>query len=72
VAHFFEQLGSAAAPALAGLIAVRSSLGTAIMSICTVAWLLCFVMLLFVTAFVPKDIAALRAQQAERARQERP
>jgi MFS family permease len=67
VAYFFEQLGSAAAPALAGIIAVRSSLGTAIMSICTVAWLVCFVMLIFVTAFVPKDIAALRKQLAGRA-----
>lgn len=67
VAYFFESIGSAAAPALAGLIAVRSSLGTAIMSICTVAWLVCFVILLFVAAFVPKDIAALRKQLAERA-----
>jgi MFS transporter, Spinster family, sphingosine-1-phosphate transporter len=68
VAYFFESLGSAAAPALAGIIAVRSTLGTAIMSICTVAWLVCFVMLLFVTAYVPKDIAALRKQLADRAR----
>jgi len=67
VAYFLEQLGSATAPALAGIIAVRSSLGTAIMSISTVAWLVCFVMLLLVAVFVPKDIAALRSQLAERA-----
>jgi MFS family permease len=71
VAYFFEQLGSAAAPALAGIIALRSSLGTAIMGICTVAWVICFVMLILVAAYVPKDIAALRRQLAERAQAER-
>ncbi|MCX7031933.1 MAG: hypothetical protein NTU62_17690 [Spirochaetes bacterium] len=35
---FMEQIGSAAAPAIAGLIAVRASLGTAILGICTSAW----------------------------------
>jgi len=71
VTYFFEQIGSAAAPALAGIIAVRSSLGTAIMGICTVAWLVCFIMMVLVTVFVPRDIAALRSQLAARAEAEK-
>lgn len=43
VMNFMEQIGSVAAPAVAGLIAVHASLGTAILAICTGAWAICLV-----------------------------
>jgi MFS family permease len=66
--NFMEQIGSAAAPAIAGLIAVRASLGSAILGICTAAWAVCFVFLGLTAAFVPRDIARLRGDLAARAR----
>lgn len=71
VQYFIESAGAATAPLLAGLIARESSLGNAILIICTVAWLLgaCF---LSITAYlVPRDIRTLRQQMAERAEAER-
>ena len=65
--NFMEQIGSAAAPAIAGLIAVRASLGTAILGICTTAWAACFVFLALTAIFVPRDIARLRGELAARA-----
>ena len=65
---FMEQIGSAAAPALAGLIAVRASLGTAILAICTGAWAVCFVFMVLAAVFVPRDIVALRGELQARAR----
>ena len=67
VAYFFEEIGSAVAPALAGIIAMRYSLGTAISGICTVAWSVCFLMLIMTTVFVPRDIAKLHQKLADRA-----
>jgi MFS family permease len=69
--NFGEQIGSSTAPALAGLIAVRYSLGNAILYICTSAWVVCFVFLLLTAHYVPKDIAALRQQLEQRAAFER-
>lgn len=68
---FGEQIGSSTAPALAGLIALRFSLGDAILYICTSAWLVCFIFLVLTACFVPKDIAALRQQLERRAEIER-
>ncbi len=68
---FFEQLGSSTAPALAGFIAVRFSLGEAILYICTSTWLICFIFLALTAHFVPRDIAALRERLRERAELER-
>lgn len=68
---FFEQIGSSTAPALAGVIAVRLSLGNAILYICTSAWVICFIFLLLTAHFVPQDIAALRQQLEQRAEFER-
>ncbi len=65
--NFMEQIGSAAAPAIAGLIAVRASLGTAILGICVTAWAACFVFLVLSAIVVPRDIAALRDKLAARA-----
>lgn len=71
VLAFAEQLGSSTAPALAGLIAVRFSLGTAILYICTIAWVVCTIFLLFAARRVPKDVSVLRQQLGERAEIER-
>jgi MFS family permease len=64
---FMEQIGSAAAPAIAGLIAVRASLGTAILGICTSAWAVCLVFMVLAMVFVPRDIVALRGELQARA-----
>jgi predicted MFS family arabinose efflux permease len=64
--NFMEQIGSAAAPALAGLIAVRASLGTAILGISTAAWAVCFVFIVIALILVPRDIAALRGELQSR------
>lgn len=56
----------AAAPAIAGLIAVRASLGTAILGICTGAWAVCLVFIVLAMVFVPRDIAALRGELQKR------
>ena len=66
--NFMEQIGSAAAPAIAGLIAVRASLGTAILGICTGAWAVCLVFMVLAVIFVPRDIVALRGELKARAR----
>ncbi|MDI7275459.1 MAG: MFS transporter, partial [Anaerolineae bacterium] len=67
VENFVELLGSSAAPALAGLIAVRYSLGTAILWICTSMWLVCTVFLLLAAYAAPRDMLELRKQLQERA-----
>ncbi|MDA8410986.1 MAG: MFS transporter [Treponema sp.] len=68
IQNFIENAGSALAPLIAGIIADRSSLGTSILAICTVAWAICFIFFIFVAKFIPKDIAALKAKLGERAR----
>ena len=69
VQNFVEFGGSAAAPLLAGIIADRSSLGHAILLICTVAWAICFAFFIFAGRFIPKDIADLKEKLAVRARE---
>jgi MFS transporter, Spinster family, sphingosine-1-phosphate transporter len=70
IQSFIENVGSALAPLLAGIIADRTSLGDSILLICTAAWGVCFVVYMIVAKFIPKDIADLRASFAERARTE--
>ncbi len=70
VESFIENLGAAAAPLVAGIIAVSSSLGNAILLICISTWLLCGVFLIAATYLIPRDIETLRAQLRERAGQE--
>jgi MFS family permease len=65
--NFVEQIGSAFDPALAGFIAVRASLGTAILGICTGAWAVCFVFIIIAAVLVPRDIAVLRGELQARA-----
>lgn len=71
VQYFIEQGGSALAPLLAGMIAVRSSLQTAILAICIGTWTLCGLILAATTIAVPHDIAALRETLQERVREAR-
>ena len=59
------------APLLAGYIADRTSLGTAILGINTTAWLICGVIYIAVIFLVPRDIATLRHEMQERADHER-
>ena len=69
VQSFVETIGSALAPLLAGIIADRSSLGNAILVICTGAWVLCFAFFIFAARYIPKDIEDLRKKLAARAAQ---
>ena len=71
VFNFFDQIGAATSPLLAGLIAVRSSLGNAILIISVGAWALCFVFQLAASFFMPKDVEELRRVLRLRAQAER-
>jgi predicted MFS family arabinose efflux permease len=69
VEQFIENAGAALAPWLAGLIAVRASLHTAIISICVIAWVLGAIVLGLAAVGVPADVETLRGQLRERAEQ---
>ncbi len=71
VQYFIESIGAASAPLLAGFIARGSSLGNAIILICTTAWLLGACFLVLTAYLVPRDIRTLRQQMAARAEEER-
>ena len=64
---FIESAGAALSPLIAGFIADRSSLGTAILLICVSTWLLCALFFVGVAFVVPGDIRTLRAQMQARA-----
>ena len=69
IEYFVENSGAVVAPALTGAIIVSSGDKTfAILSICLVAWLLCFLFYLGALFTIDKDTNALRAQMAERAK----
>ncbi len=67
VQNFVEFGGSALAPLLAGIIADRSSLGYAILLICTVSWVACFAFFIFAGRYIPKDIEDLKNKLKARA-----
>ena len=71
VESFIENAGATLAPLLAGLIAVGSSLGNAILIICISTWILCSIFLAVAAYLVPKDIETLRHQMRDRADKER-
>ncbi len=71
IQNLVEQGGSAVAPALAGLIAVNSSLGNSILIICVGAWILCFLFFLGAIYFIPSEIRETRRILSERAELER-
>ncbi|MBI3164294.1 MAG: MFS transporter [Anaerolineales bacterium] len=67
VEYFVENAGAAFAPILTGLIADMYDLKTAIILICTVAWLLCFFFYLGAIFTIDKDSRDLRKQMEDRA-----
>ncbi len=69
--YFAENIGSALAPWLAGVIAVRYSLHVAILGICVITWLACAVLFGGTALFLPDDVARLRETMRARARRER-
>lgn len=66
--YFIENAGAAFAPIITGLIADMYDLQTAILLICTAAWLLCFFFYLGAIFTIDKDTHDLRNQMAERAK----
>lgn len=69
--NFAENFGSAIAPWLAGLIAVRYSLHVAILIICVSTWLLCALLFAATALLIPKDVERLRQIMQTRAETER-
>jgi MFS family permease len=70
VQYFAENIGSAVAPWLAGLIAVRYSLHAAILVICITTWIACAVLFGATSILVPRDIERLRRTMQGRAERE--
>ena len=69
IESLIETAGSCSAPILAGMLADASSVGNAILIICTGAWILCVIFMLAAIFFIPKDIEALHKQLEERAQE---
>jgi MFS transporter, Spinster family, sphingosine-1-phosphate transporter len=67
IESLIETAGSCSAPIIAGYLADATSVGNAIKLICTSAWGLCIIFMVFAIFFVPKDIATLHKQLEERA-----
>jgi MFS family permease len=66
IEYFVENSGAVTAPALTGAIIVASGDRTfAILSICVIAWLLCFFFYLGALFTIDKDTNALRARMAD-------
>jgi len=70
IESLIESAGAALSPLIAGFIADRSSLGTAILLICVSTWLLCALFFIGVALVVPGDIRTLRTQMQARAETE--
>jgi len=70
IESFVESVGAALSPLIAGLIAVRLDLQTAIVVICTSTWAVCALLLVGVIILVPRDIEAIRAELRLRAQTE--
>lgn len=68
IEYFMENIGAAFAPILAGFLSVRFGKGNAILWVCVVAWLLCFLLYLGALFTVDKDIRSLRSILAGRAK----
>lgn len=71
IESFVENIGAAAAPLIAGAIADAFSVGSAILWICTIAWLLCCLFFIGAILLVPHDINTLHNQLLERAELEK-
>lgn len=68
VEYFIENTGAAFAPLLAGIVADAFNLKTAILTICIIAWALCFFFYLGALFTIDADIRTLRGQMAQRAK----
>jgi predicted MFS family arabinose efflux permease len=66
VQYLIENSGAALAPFLAGLIAIRSSLGSA-MIVIAFAWVFALILIACAAYFVPRDSAVLRDEMQTRA-----
>lgn len=66
--NFIENTGAALSPWLAGLIADRSSLKVAILSISVGTWVVCILFLSILACVVPREIRRLRATMRQRAK----
>jgi MFS family permease len=62
IQNFVESVGAALSPLIAGLIAVRLDLRTAIVVICTSTWAVCALLFVGAIIVVPRDIEAVRAE----------
>jgi MFS family permease len=71
IQYFIENGGAALAPLLAGYMAVRATLGDAILQISVLAWVLTAILLAVAAYLVPRDIMSLRAELEARAAAER-
>jgi MFS family permease len=67
---FADNIGSAVAPWLAGLIAVAYSLHVAILVLCISTWLLCALLFGVTALLVPRDVERLRETMRARAETE--
>jgi len=65
--RFFENLGSAVAPAVVGYMAEAHGLGISIMAVSISTWLLCGAFFTALAAVIPRDMERLRRLMAERA-----
>ena len=72
IQSFIEEIGSAMAPLMAGLIAVGGTLKDAILLICVAAWLVCGLIFIVAAFVVPPDIQVLRDQMRRRAAEAAP
>jgi MFS family permease len=72
IQNFVESAGAALSPLIAGLIAVRLDLRTAIVAICTSTWAVCALLFVGAIIVVPRDIEAVRAELRLRAQAEQP
>ncbi|MGC9522200.1 MAG: MFS transporter, partial [Anaerolineae bacterium] len=68
VRKLVEDGGAALAPWLAGLIAVRASLHTAIIAVSVSTLLMCALIFAIIAYYVPEDVEALREKMEARAR----
>lgn len=66
-----DNIGSALAPLIAGIIADQSSLHVAILAICVGTWLVCGALFGVVAWFLPRDVEQLRETMRIRAEAER-
>jgi MFS family permease len=70
VQYLIESSGAALAPWIAGMIADRTSLESAMLMICVATWILCGMFFALVAYFVPHDASVLREQMRQRAEAE--